>query len=241
MIVEVNFKLRPLPFETRSIVVLGERENLLPGAQRVIGSRLFPVAAELLSPELGQDVELCDGRDHVLLLRFAGSASALMQQIDSARELVRDKDGGRPAFMVDDRGLWDSLARSPFRFRQDLVWRVGLRPADVPTFLANFDETSAREGSWRTIWHAGVGDGRVRVVDRLRTDENESGEIGPDTIRRLESFRDLATNLGGTLIIEHAPAEIRDHANTWETNDVARGIEQRIKQQLDPDGIFPQM
>ena len=240
VIVEVNFKLRPLPFQTRSIVVLGKREELLRGARRVIDSRLFPVAAELLSPSLGYEVELCEGGDHVLLLRFAGSSSAVMQQIDGARKLVRDRDGGRPAFLSDDSVLWHSLASLPFRFQEDhLVWRVGLRPAEMPTFLANLDEMSAREGSCETTWHAGVGDGRVRVMDRVRQNENESDEIGHDTILRLESFRDHATNLGGTLIIEHALAEIRDRVDTWETNDAARGIMQRIKQQLDPDGIFP--
>ncbi|MGH9930945.1 MAG: FAD-binding oxidoreductase [Pyrinomonadaceae bacterium] len=239
IIVEVNFKLRPLPFQTGSILVWGEREYLLRGALRIVASRLFPVAAELLSPELGHEAELCEGRDHVLLLRFAGSSSAVMQQIDRARELVRDKDGVRPAFMVDDRGLWHSLAGLPFRFQDHLVWRVGLLPADVATLLANLDETNARDGLSLPFWHAGVGDGRIRVMDRLRQNESESSEIGPDTIGRLESFRDLAKSLGGTLIIEHGPAQLRNRVDSWGTFDPAYGIMQRIKQQLDPDGIFP--
>ena len=57
IIVEVNFKLRPLPFETRTVMSRGPRENLLSGAQRVIDSRLFPVAVELLSPPLAREAD----------------------------------------------------------------------------------------------------------------------------------------------------------------------------------------
>ena len=56
VIVEVNFKLRPLPFETRTVLAQGSRENLLQNAQRIIASRLFPVAVELLSPTLARDL-----------------------------------------------------------------------------------------------------------------------------------------------------------------------------------------
>ena len=76
-------------------------------------------------------------------------------------------------------------------------------------------------------------------MERLSRNGNKSAEAGPEMITRLESFRNLAKNLGGTLIIEHAPAEIRDRINSLGTLDGAYGIMQKIKQQLDPDGIFP--
>ncbi len=242
VIVEVNFKLRPLPFETSTTMAWGTREELLAGARRVIDSRLFPVAVELLSPRLACEVEWSEGRDHLLLIRFAGSLTTVTEQTRATGELLKEKDRGKPGLLVPkDTIIWSTLAALPSRFQEDLVWRVGLRPADVPTFLANLDEGDAGNGSAEAMWQASVGDGRIRVMDRLQQNENESGEIGHDTIGRLESFRGRAKNLGGTLIIEHAPAEVRDRANTWETNDAAHGIMQRIKQQLDPDGIFPSL
>jgi FAD/FMN-containing dehydrogenase len=91
------------------------------------------------------------------------------------------------------------------------------------------------------MWQASVADGRIRVMERLPRNGNKSGEAGHDVIARLESFRSLAKNLGGTLLIEHAPAEIRDRINTSGTFDAAYGIMQRIKQQLDPHSIFPSL
>ena len=88
------------------------------------------------------------------------------------------------------------------------------------------------------MWQAGLADGRIRVVDRPTQNGNRSGDLGQDMIARLESFRSLAKDLGATLIIEHAPTKIRDRINSSRTIDAAYGIMQRIKQQLDPDGIF---
>ncbi|MGH9874936.1 MAG: FAD-binding oxidoreductase [Pyrinomonadaceae bacterium] len=241
IIVEVNFKLRPLPFQTQTVMSWGQRDDLLSGAQRVIGFRLFPVAVELLSQALAREADWSNEKDDCLLIRFAGSRSDVIEQAKQAVELLKFKDTDRrgPAVLnEDDSHVWQSLAALPSRLQEDLVWRVSVRPADVPTFLAKLD----REHSGSAPrWQASVADGRIRVVDRLPPGGNGSGETGHDTIARLEFFRDLAKKLGGTLVIEQAPDEIKNRINTWETLGAAYGIMQRIKQQLDPDGVFPSL
>src|SRR6185503_2665632 len=77
VIAEVNFKLRPLPFKTSTTMAWGARDDLLACARTVIDSRLFPIAVELLSPRLAYESELAEGSDHLLLIRFAGYASAV--------------------------------------------------------------------------------------------------------------------------------------------------------------------
>ena len=94
VIVEVNFKLRPVPFETRTILAAGKREDLILGARRVIDSRLFPVAVELLSPGLAIEAGWSEEREHLLLIRFAGSVNAVAQQTTDAIALMDDKNNG---------------------------------------------------------------------------------------------------------------------------------------------------
>jgi FAD/FMN-containing dehydrogenase len=235
LIVEVNFKLRPLPFATRTVMSCGPREGLLSGAQRVINSPLFPVAVELLSPPLASEAEWSDEKDSCLLIRFAGNG--VIKQVAQAIELLQCEDGPKP-LEEDDSAMWESLAALPSRFQEDLVWRVGLLPADVPAFLAKLDQEYGANGQ-APMWQASIADGRIRVVDRFARNGTKSGETGQDMIARLESFRNLAKNLGGTLIIEYAPAEIGARTNTSGTLDGAYGIMKRIKDQLDPNGIFP--
>ncbi len=238
VIVEVNFKLRPLPFATRTVMAWGEREDLLLRARAVIDARLFPVAVELFSPGLATEAEWSDERDHFLLLRFAGSPNAVVEQAKRAIELLTNNHERGPAYFApDDTVIWKSLAALPFRFQEDLVWRVGLRPADVGTFLEKLDKTGS-SSNFEPMWQAGVGDGRVRVVDRRQQSENESGEIENTFIGRVEMLRANAQSLGSALTIENASTTIKNRVGNWGTLAPAADLMKRVKQQLDPSDIL---
>jgi glycolate oxidase subunit GlcD len=235
VIVEVNFKLRPLPFKTSTIIAWGNREDLLAGARRVIDSRLFPVAVELVSPRLANELKWSEGRDHLLLIRFAGSLSAVNEQTRATGEVLKEKAVGKPGPRVpEDTNIWNTLAAFPLRFREELVWRVGLQPADVGSFLELLDQSRPRE----SMWQAGVGDGRIRVVERLEHAGNEPQGLPSELVKRFEELSANAQSLGGALIIEHAPFEIKARANAGGTLDTAAALMRRVKQQLDPNGIL---
>ncbi len=237
IIVEVNFKLRPLPFATRTVTSWGSLESLLSGARRIIDARLFPVAVELLSRQLAYETGQSNEKDNCLLIRFAGNG--VIEQARQAVELLECKDQQQPAPPnQDDSQIWQLLAALPLQFREDLVWRVGLLPANVPAFLEKLEHEHATSAA---IWQAGLADGRIRVVDRPTQNGNRSGDLGQDMSARLESFSSLAKDLGANLIIEHAPTNIKGGMNSSGAMDASYGIMQRIKQQLDPDGIFPSL
>jgi glycolate oxidase subunit GlcD len=235
VIVEVNFKLRPVPFETITIVVTGERGGLTQAARKVIESRLFPVAVELLSPGVAAEAGLPPEKEHVLLIKFAGSVSGVAQQTSEAIALMDATNGGlRARILSDDVPVWRSLASLPLRFSEELMWRVGLRPADLEAFLAKLvvrDDFPTSDRSSGLMWHAGLGDGRVRVVDNSEQTEDK-------TISRLEALRTEAQKLGSALIIESAQADLRNRIGAWGPPGSSTGLMQRIKQQLDPDGIL---
>jgi FAD/FMN-containing dehydrogenase len=234
VIVEVNFKLRPLPFETRTILAAGRLDDLFLGATRVMGARLFPVAIELVSPAFANEAEWHDGKDHLLLIRFAGSLNGVSQQTKAAGKLLKDRDGGGSvSFASGDQSLWNELASLPLRFSKDLVWRVGLRPADIGTFLTKLDNSS---DSSEFMWHAGIGTGRIRVLNRLQ--QNEPDSPSAESIARIETFRTKAQELGGALIIENASTEIKNRVDAWGNLGPSAGLMKRIKQELDPCDIF---
>jgi glycolate oxidase subunit GlcD len=235
VIVEVNFKLRPVPFETRTILAAGKRDELILSARRVIDSRLFPVAVELLSPGLAIQAELSEEREHVLLIKFAGSMNAVNQQTTDAIAMMAEKNCGvRARLASDDASIWHSLASLPLRSGENLVWRVGLRPADLRRFLtklAALDDAHSSNNRSGSMWHAGVGDGRIRVVD-------SNQQIEDETVARLEALRAEAQSLGSALIIENARTEIKNRIDSWGTSASSAGLMKRIKQQLDPAGTL---
>ncbi len=235
IIVEVNFKLRPLPGETVTVVARGSREDLLTRAQKIIATPLFPVAVELLSPALAKALNWSDNSDHLLLVRFAGSAGAVMQQATGAKDLLEAAPDLRVTQVeADDSEIWSSVAAVPLHASNTLVWRVGLRPGDLKSFLTHV----CRGNGLEPIWHAGVGDGRVRIVERSRRTDNDAVDLGHEVLTRMEELSGTAKSLGGRLFIEHAPAELKQMNN--ESGDLggAEGLMQRVKAELDPRGLL---
>ncbi|HEV7472655.1 MAG TPA: FAD-linked oxidase C-terminal domain-containing protein [Pyrinomonadaceae bacterium] len=235
VIVEVNFKLRPLPTETKTVMAWGPGENLLLSAQGIIKTGLFPVAVELLSPGLAREAGWSNERDHLLLMRFAGSPNAVAQQVKRASELLAGAHARGPGcFAEDDSVVWKSLAALPSRFMTGVVWRVGAQPNDVGQLLALIERAKPSE----SLWQAGVGDGRIRVVECRESADNDSEESQVNLIERVRELRAYVESLGGSLIIEHALAAVKNMVSAWGDFGSARGIMKRVKQQLDPHGIL---
>ncbi|MEP6719208.1 MAG: FAD-linked oxidase C-terminal domain-containing protein [bacterium] len=221
IIVEVNFKLRPQPFVTRTVLVSGPAEDLLRKGLELMQAKLFPVAVELISPQFGlQITEFANGDRAVLMVRFAGSQSAVAAQVAIALELCRsNSDSIR--LVEDDEAFWAALARAPSRFSEHFMWRVGLRTTEAASFLLDLIKTSDAA----TMWHAGLGDGRVRVIA-------EGNEHADAPVHRL---RKKAAALGGALIMETAVTGTVPDINSKRPEYQLMG---RIKQQLDPLGTF---
>ena len=230
IITEVNFKLRPLPFETRSVIAAGSREQLVECGRTVIDSRLFPVAVELLSPGLGAEVAQFSKKNHVLLIRFAGAQTGVADQAKQTLELMKNAQLEQAIFTGDDSTLWESVAALPIGFKDGLLWRAGLRPADLPAFLAELDANGST-----SLWHAGIGDGRIRMMERL-AEASDANDV--EVISRLGTVRDRLHKLGATLIVEQACEQIRESMSRFEDFGSASQITSRVKTELDRDDTF---
>ena len=230
IIVEVNFKLRPLPFATRSLMASGSRGNLVKCARTIIDSRLFPVAAEILSPGLASTCGWSDENDHLLLIRFAGAQTGVTYQAEQSLALLRGAQLDSAIFDGDDSSLWETVAQLATGFEEGLVCRAGVRPSDLPAFLDELD----RDGS-TALWQAGIGDGRIRIMERLKPGASPaSGAV----LNRIEALRHQVRKFGATLIVERAPGEIKGSLAQPGDFTNAAGIMSRIKTELDPNDIL---
>jgi glycolate oxidase FAD binding subunit len=54
----------------------------------------------------------------------------------------------------------------------------------------------------------------------------------------VESLRRAARDLGGSLVVERAPTELKAHFDVWGLADDTASLMRRIKQQLDPEDVF---
>ncbi len=231
LITELTFKLRPLPAETRTVAASGPLASLLRASQAVVSDRLFPVAAELLSPKMARHLGI-PGADNLeeLLVRFAGPSQTVIHQ--AAQALARMRSSGVEAcatFPDEDAELWKGLNAVPLQFADQLIWRAGFRPSDLAEFLtevSQLDEASHPS----MMWHAGAS-GCVRVIAKPPVYYREA-------VRALVRLRSKAEASGGSLVLESAPREIKAEFDAWGDLGSSASLMERVKQQLDPQGLL---
>ena len=223
VIVEVNFKLRPTPFQTRTVVALGERDYLLNRARNVIAAKLFPVAVEIFSPMLAR-AQGGNERDHALLMKFDGSQNGVDYQAATASDIIGASHVSE--VVANDDSRWLNLSALPLKYQANIVSRVSVRPADLDSIISEFGNGNSGD---EQMWHASVGLGRVRVIDRRTTEA---------AIAQVRSLRTTAQRLGGSLVVEEAAPETKQQLSAWGDLGPTESLMQRIKQQLDPDHIL---
>jgi glycolate oxidase subunit GlcD len=226
LITELTFKLRPLPAESRTVVASGSLASLIVAGRKAF-SKLSPVAIELISGRLAQDLEIAKDSECALMLRFVGSSRSVVTQTAQALKLLRD-DGNQRATVDDDPTPWSKLSAVPLQSADELKWRVALRPTDLAVFLDGMAELEKDEASHPGLrWHAGLGDGRLRAIARAPVYHREA-------VRALEGLRQKAESLSGSLVIESAPNEIRNEFDAWGDFGSAAELMNRVKAELDP-------
>lgn len=150
IIAELNFKLRPRPECEATVAIDGPVRDLLAIASEIVAARLFPVAAEIVSPAFAALLDVEADRP-VLFVRFAGNDVGVKYQIAQTRDLM---NGGE--VIDDDAGLWRSIAAVPVK--HPLGCRVSVLPGKLPEFTKDIDVP-------RAIWQIGAADGRILMSD----------------------------------------------------------------------------
>ena len=233
LITELTFKLRPRPAETRTIIATGSLASLLAAGRAVISGSLFPVAVELLSSRMADHLKVGGRpRDFALLVRFAGASRSVVSETAQALKLVRSDRDSRARTLDEDERLWSGLAAVTLRVADNLSWRASLRPGDLVSFVNEVAALETDEASHPSLmWHAGVGDGRLRAIAKPPVYHREA-------VRALERLRQKAETLGGNLVVESAPIEIKNEFDAWGGFGSAAELMARVKSALDPQNLL---
>ena len=233
LITELTFKLRPLPLETRTIIANGSLASLLAAGRAVISGSLFPVAVELLSPRMAEYLKVGERQsDCALLVRFAGASRSVVSQTAQALKLVRSDRDSQARTLDEDEVLWSNLAAVTLRLADNLSWRTSLRPSDLVSFVNEVAALERDEASHPSLmWHAGMGDGRLRAIAKPPVYHREA-------VRALERLRQKAETLGGNLVVESAPIEIKNEFDAWGGFGSAAELMKRVKSELDPQNLL---
>jgi glycolate oxidase subunit GlcD len=151
IITEVNFKLRPRPAREATVIATGQLSDLVSAARVILEARLFPVAAEIISPAFADRLSIT-ANNPVLLVRFAGNEKGVAFQIEQAMSRLENA-----AVETDDAWLWQSLAAAPFWSDYPSGSYASVLPGDLLRVVG--------KAPGESIWQIGALDGRIRGYD----------------------------------------------------------------------------
>ena len=227
LIVELTFKLRPRP--EREATVIARSADLgqcLTAAQMVLASQLLPVAVELISPASSATSPESAGQ-HTLMVRFAGLDEAVSYQLEQTTRLFQGFEQFTIEAISDDASMWSDLAALPLKADSQLIWRAVVPRTEMQSMLTALT-TRGNTATTSLQWQASLGEGRLRVEEELPVN-------AADCVASLEKLRGRAVGLGGSLVIETAPASIKEKFDSWGSVGNAASLMHRIKAQLDAE------
>jgi glycolate oxidase FAD binding subunit len=245
IITQVTLKLRPRPEATRLLILGCEPDNLVELADLVNAltrSATRPVCFELLDQSTAYVISRlfdneewkcgppCIGLarycDWALVLRFEGNSKAVDWQVD---RLAREVELGVLACdPTEADGIWRSLVDFPLLPEVIVTFRANLLPSAVPQFCQL--PRGWRGGPFLKA-HAGSG----IVIGHF------DGEGDPTREQMEIMLTDLlyrATEAQGNLVIQRCPTEWRRQLPIWGKPRGDYALMGRVKQALDPRGIF---
>ncbi len=230
-IVELTFKLRPLPTSDQLLILSSPDFSSALAAARAAGraepslqaSAAVSAASVQALQTLPAELSAADGAAAVLL-RMSGLEQAVVETLNSAAEAARAAGaaGGAPsgAGVIETwQALLDlELATPP----EQLRLRLGVRPAA----LAEAQRGLSRRFPEAQRWIAAADSGLL-FVDAPYGDFAEAAQ-------RIEAARRALEPLGAALTIEQAPPELKRLIDVWGPAGSGARLMQRIKAEFDP-------
>jgi glycolate oxidase FAD binding subunit len=181
---------------------------------------------EVLSSKAGDFIETPEPADWRLLVGFEDNREALNWQV---QQLVRELPAGcalEARVGTTAAPWWRELVESARRPSAAVRYKVNLLASALPAFCR---EAAKLQGDgWL---HAHAASGIVR--GQLAADQTL------DHVRTVISrLRELAARAGGQVVVERCPPAWKQELSVWGPPRGDRAMARRIKQQLDPRGLF---
>lgn len=235
IILEVSLRLRPVPLhETVLAAPFTDHARAAVALAEVASSELAPTAVELLNGRAAEQVVPPMAGDAVALVAVEGPPTAIERQTGQVADVFGKHGGGQTTTVDRDdvRVLWETFRDLGTTAPEPAVLWCGLAalPQHVPA-LAVAVESIAADHSQRLLLDCRAADGVFRL-----------GLIGqPEPAlaeRTVHAWREVAAAHGGTLVVEDAPANVRDRLDPWGPPRQDFFLMDRIKRSLDPKRLF---
>lgn len=232
VIVRINLKLRPRPDGDATVLVSkASTDTLSACARALLSSELMPVAVVLVNSGAGRMLGL-EPAEPSLLVRFIETEPAIRYQLDRFAEITRHH--ALSSVRLDEAraaSLWHTLASTRFLMTCEFILRLSALPAHTTSLFSFCHQELSRLIENPSVI-AYLGTGVVRASGMLPRHRF------PLLAEAVQTLRAMCRQIGGHLIVEAAPAEIKRELDAWGEIGPTASLMRALKQQFDPGRIF---
>ncbi len=237
IIVEATFRLYPVPeYSETYIASFSSLEKCQESLLKLLNSDIVLTSLELLNPDLTGPISESNDLDinlgcYSLLVRIRNVEKAVRDQIDMVKTICDENNGS--GFLVNgekENQLWDSVrdfAQTSIK-TTGVVCKSSILVTQIQKLLDSIQRLS-NEYSVKIYVSTRAGNGIS-----LMAIEGKAESIKP----AIENLRNFLSSIGGTLILQEAPLEIKQGFDVWGDIGSGLGIMKRIKSNYDPDNIL---
>ena len=238
IIAEVSFKLTPLPQSEATLVAsFASSQGALAAGMGVFHSAVTPLALAAFDSSVKERTQVdAPSGAHLLAVRLGGRPRSLRRQVSECESRCREH-GAAEVAEVDisvAAALWRSLA--------DFAWdettrpvaaaRASVLPGTMSELAETLENTDTKALRPAIVSQPGFGD--LQIAWYSEGDDVPAAEAA--TV--LSEARGVTHRLGGHLVIERCPREVKSQLDVWDEVGESLAVMRRMKEQYDPRRIL---
>ncbi|MCZ6555685.1 MAG: FAD-binding oxidoreductase [Candidatus Dadabacteria bacterium] len=237
IIVEATFRLYPVPeYSETYIVGFSTLEDAHNTVSTLLRSDLVITSLEILNPELvgsltkRNDLDFIDDL-YTLAIGIKNVEKAVKDQI-STLKIICNQNGGKGKLIIgaQEEQLWEDIRDFPWELfkAERVVCKASVVVTQIPQVLTTLKKLTDEYGI-KTYISARAGNGILIISIK--------GELS-SVIDSLNSLRSFVSSIGGHLILQEAPPEIKARVQVWGDFGSGLGIMKKIKFNFDPNNLL---
>lgn len=241
IIVEVTFKLAPVPQEKTSLIAsFSSLSDALEAASTLFHQSYAPQALVVTSEEVKARLPAIDLRrecDFTVLALFTGRKAAVKRRVEDSIESIR-KGGAQSEEILkreESDKVWQALIDLPWidEGAPPIVVRVSYQPSVVKEVLPLFQSVSLHSSSKGFV--ADIGSG---IAHFLRWPGEPASINSRVLVEGIAGLRENARSMGAYVVVERCPPVVKARLDVWGEPPGGVDVMRRIKQELDPAGTL---
>lgn len=239
IIAEVSFRLTPLPAEEATVVAAYDSAGqCLKAALSIFHGDVVPLALTAFDGTANEGMHAVHLQGSwYLAVRLGGRPLTLQRQIRECRDTCQQNGSSQVEVLreADGEGVWRNLADFGWDERTTPV--IGARATLLPTCVLELVETFGRSTSPGDLQPAVVSHPAHGTV-LVQWSPDRQGLSIDDLTRSLRKVVEAVHRLGGKIVIERCPPDVKSRFDIWDEVGETLAIMRRLKEQYDPKRVL---